>query len=212
MDSHLEPRQPAELPVGMSPSDGDLIGNPPITFDGDRSKADRFITQFGLFHIINERNSVITNPKRRVALALTYIRGPKVDAWVGQQYDALSRNLKAINHSRTHADTDEALWEDFIAEFKRAFAESPWEVLAKLKNLQMAGDNVEIYIATFENLIRRAESKREDGVRYFRQGLSTDLLRSILESQAIPNTIDEWQSAARSGVESWTMKKFYLQR
>jgi hypothetical protein len=203
MNHHLEPRQPAQLPVGItknSPTNGDLEGVPPTTFDGDRSKADGFITEFGLFHIINEGNPVIKNPKRRVALALTYIRGPTVDAWVSQQYDAL---LIKANHAPTHADTNEALWEDFIAEFKRTFAEPSWKVIAKLETLRMAGDDVEMFIANFENLMRRAEYKRESVsmVHYFRQCLPTYLLRSIMKREAIPNTIDEWQSAARMEVK-----------
>ena len=211
-----ETQQSAQLPaVGItenSPSttNENLIGAPPTTFDGDRSKADGFITQFGLFRIINDRNPVITNPKRRVALALTYIRGPKVDAWVSQQYDALL-SIKA-NRARTHADADEeTLWEDFIAEFKRAFAEPSWEVFSRLESLRMAGDEVEMYIATFENLMRRAECKRESGpmVHYFRQGLPTNLERSITKRQAIPNTIDEWQAAARNEVERRALMKLY---
>jgi hypothetical protein len=213
-----ETQQSAQPPaVGItknSPSttNENLIGAPPTTFDGDRSKADGFITQFGLFRIINDRNPVIADPKRRVALALTYIRGPKVDAWVAQQYDALL-SAKA-NHAlaRTHADTDdETLWGDFIAGFKCAFAEPSWEVFARLEKLRMAGDDVETYIATFENLMRRAECKRESGpmVHYFRQGLPTNLERSIMKRQAVPNTIDEWQSAARREVERRALMKLY---
>ena len=206
-----ETQQSAQFPI-----DETLIGAPPTTFDGDRSKADRFITQFGLFRVINDRNVVITNPKRRVALALTYIRGPRVDAWVSQQYDALSTKVNhALARTRTadtpDTDDEEALWEDFIAEFKRAFAEPSWEVFARLENLRMAGDDVEMYIATFENLMRLAECKRESGpmVHYFRQGLPTNLERSIMKRQAIPNTIDEWQSAARKEVERRALMKLY---
>ena len=217
--NYQETQESARPPVGIyenseSPTTNEnLIGSPPTTFDGDRSKADQFITQFGLFRIINDRNAVITNPKRRVALALTYIRGPKVDAWVAQQYDALL-SIKASNHVRTHVDNcsdQEALWEEFIAEFKRAFAEPSWEVFAMLETLRMAENDVEMYIATFENLMRRAECKRESGpmVHYFRQGLPTNLERSIVKRQAIPNTIDEWQSAARKEVERRALMKLY---
>ena len=213
MDDHLEPRQPAQLAVGItkdSPTDGELIGIPPITFDGDRSKTDLFITQFHLFRIINDGNAVITNPERRIALALTYIRGPKVDAWVAEQCDALS--IK-INDARTHAaNMDEALWEDFIAEFKRAFAEPKWKVICRLEHLRMAGDEVEMYIAKFENLVKRAERKRESRpiMDYFVQGLGIDFVRSILKWRAIPKTIDEWQSAARNEVESQASIKLHL--
>ena len=212
MNDPLERRQPAQLPAGRtksSPTNGDLEGFPPTTFDGDRSKTDDFITEFGLYRIINEEHPIITNPKRRVALALTYIRGPKVDAWVSQQYDAL---LKKANHAPTHADTNEAVWEDFIADFKRAFAEPAWKVISELENLRMAKDDVEMFIATFENLASRAEFKRESVsmVHYFRQCLPTYLVRSIMKREAIPNTIDEWQSATRKEVTKRAMmKKLY---
>jgi hypothetical protein len=211
MDDHLEPRQPAQLPVRISkdsPTDGELIGIPPKTFDGDRSKTDTFITQFYLFRIINDGNTVMTNPMQRVALALSYIRGPKVGAWVAQQCDALS--IKN-NDAWTRANMDEALWEDFIAEFKRAFAEPKWKVIDKLERLQMAGDEVEMYIAKFENLVKRAERERESRsiMDYFVQGLPIDFVESILKWQAIPNTIDEWQSAARNEVESRALMKLH---
>lgn len=211
MDDHLEPRQPALLSIEIT--NGELIGVPPSPFDGDRSKADQFITRFGLYCMINERNSVITNPKRRIALALTYIRGPKVDDWVTQQVNALlTKVVGDADHVPKHANTDEALWEDFVTEFKRAYGETVEEVLARLKDLQMTGDDVEMYIATFENLIRQARRKREDRwmVDCFRQGLPTNFIRSIMKRETIPNSIDEWQSAAREEVELRRSMKFYL--
>jgi len=84
-DDHLDRRQPAQLTVGItkdSPTSGDLIGNPPMLFDGDRSKADHFITQFHMFCILNNTHAIISNPMQKVVLALTYIRGPKIDDWV----------------------------------------------------------------------------------------------------------------------------------
>jgi hypothetical protein len=202
MDDHLEPRQPALLPIEIT--NGELIGVPPSTFDGDRSKADEFITRFGLYSMINERNSVITNPKRRTALALTYIRGPKVDDWVSQQFNALSTKVNGdANLVPKYANTDEALWEDFVTSFKCAFSETVEEVLARLEDLQMTGDDVEMYIATFENLIRQARREREDSwmVERFCQGLPADFKRSIMRRETKPNTIDEWKSAAREQVE-----------
>ena len=212
----MDDRQPAQLPVGKtenSPTNGDLIGNPPKTFCGDRSKTDQFITQFDMFRMINNTHAVITNPMQRVVLMLTYIRGPKVDDWVSQQFNALSTKVSGdANHPSTNVNTDVALWEDFIAEFKRAFAETSWEVCSRLDKLQMAGDDVETYIATFENLIKRAEYKRESvaTVHKFRQGLSTDFVRSIMTLEATPNTIDEWQAAARNEVKRAFMRRHLL--
>jgi hypothetical protein len=65
------------------------------------------------------------------------------------------------------------------------------EVLARLKALQMTGDDVELYIAAFENLMRQARCKREGGlmVDYFRRGLPFDLQLSIIK-RGIPDIID----------------------
>ncbi|SRR5258708_3984003 len=213
LEDHREPHQPAQLPVGItenSTTNGDLIGAPPTIFDGNRSQTDHFITQFGLFRIINNTHAVITNPMRRVALALTYIRGPNVDAWVSQQFNVLSAKVFGdVNHTQTHTDTDEALWDDFITEFKRAYGETSWEVFAKLETLRMTRDDIEMYIATFENLLQRAECKREGVpmVHYFRQGLPTNLERSIVKRQTILNTLDEWQLSARKEVERRALMK-----
>jgi hypothetical protein len=214
-DDHLEPHQPAQLPAGInknSSKNGDLIGKPPTTFDGDRSKADRFATQLGLFMTINERNPVITNPVRRVALALSYIRGPKVDDWVSQQFYALmTKAFGDDDHAPTHAYSDEALWDDFVTEIERAYSQMGEEVLARLKNLRLTGDDVEMYISTFENLARQVGCEREDRlmVDYFRQGLPADLKRSIMKRDTIPNTIDEWQSATRKEVDRRILANIY---
>ncbi len=176
---------------------------------------DHYITQFGLFRIINNTHAVITNPMRRVALALTYIRGPNVDAWVSQQFNVLSAKVFGdVNHTQTHTDTDEALWDDFITEFKRAYGETSWEVLVRLENLRMTGDDIEMYIATFEYLLRRTKRKREEisTVYSFREGLPTDLEQSILDQQTTPDTLDEWQSAARKKVEKRFMKNYYFRQ
>ena len=89
------------------------------------------------------------------------------------------------------------------------------EVLARLKGLQMSGDDVEMYIATFENLMRQARCGRERRpedrslVPYFCQGLPIDIKQSIMKRDTIPDTIDEWQSAARKEVKIRVKKKLY---
>ena len=63
------------------------------------------------------------NPVQRAALALSYTDGPKVDDWVADQVFGDASNTPR------HTDTDEALWQDFITEFQRAFAEAVSESL-----------------------------------------------------------------------------------
>ncbi len=67
--------------------------------------------------------------------------------------------------------------------------------------LHMIGDNIEMYITSFENLMRQAECKWESisMVYQFHNGLPTDFQQSIVEWW-IPNTFDDWQLATQEEV------------
>jgi hypothetical protein len=64
-----------------------------MTFDGDWAKTNQFIREFGLYRIVNLDNATIISPFWRVALALTFMRGPKVDDWVVQYIDHVSTKV-----------------------------------------------------------------------------------------------------------------------
>jgi hypothetical protein len=59
-----------------------LIGTSPPTFNGDRDKSDIFLDKFLGYELINADKKVFQIPYLKVALCLSYITGPKVDAWV----------------------------------------------------------------------------------------------------------------------------------
>src|SRR6266404_6433408 len=61
---------------------GKLGGNPPSEFDGDQSKANTFRNQFDLYRITNIDAEQMTNPMKRTALFLGFLKGPKVKDWV----------------------------------------------------------------------------------------------------------------------------------
>ena len=64
-----------------------MRGHPPEIFDGQRKNTAKFVKEFGLWKLCNMRNEGMANPFARVALALSYIKGPNVDNWVAQQID-----------------------------------------------------------------------------------------------------------------------------
>jgi len=66
-------------------ANGAMKGHAPEIFDGQRKNAAKFIRELGLWKICKIRNEAMTNPFQRVALALSYMKGPKVDDWVLQQ-------------------------------------------------------------------------------------------------------------------------------
>jgi hypothetical protein len=99
-----------------------MRGHTPEIFDGQCKNAAEFMHKFGLWKICNVCNEVMINPFQRVALALSYIKGPKVDDWVLQQGDRLSHcvqgNMLVMPPlPLTHLDTDEILWVEFVVEF-----------------------------------------------------------------------------------------------
>ena len=51
-------------------------------FDGSRSKSKTFIQEFKLYAYINEDNHAFIKPFKRIFLALSYMKGPKVNDWV----------------------------------------------------------------------------------------------------------------------------------
>ena len=188
----------------------EMIGHPPEIFDGQGKNARKFMTEFKVWRICNMRNDSMTNPFQRVALALSYIKGPRVDDWVAEQSDELGYkaygNLNATPPTEpTHLDTDEGLWTDFVTNFERAFAEtaSAEQAYADLTKLKMKGDEIDLYIANFEHLLAKAgwERNAHGSLEIFKRGLQKGLCLRILHKDTIPGNLEEWQAAARREVQ-----------
>jgi hypothetical protein len=59
-----------------------LVGNTPLIFTGDRTRAEEFITQWQLYEGVNITNDLMRNVYQQAMLFLTYIQGPIVNEWV----------------------------------------------------------------------------------------------------------------------------------
>jgi len=84
---------PQAIPVAaipaVHPDDRAMKGQPPTIFNGMRLKTNQFMTEFQLWWIINNRSETMHNPFERIALCLSFIRGPKVDNWITGKIDQL---------------------------------------------------------------------------------------------------------------------------
>jgi len=110
----------------------------------------------------------------------------------------------------THRPTEEALWNNFRADFRAAYQDTVAEenAYAQLKGLRMVEDRVDEYIAHFKVLLTRAGWSRRDkgSIDIFFNGLTKAVQRKILSLYAIlPVTIDEWQTAARQVVQRYRL-------
>ena len=73
----------------------------------------------------------------------------------------------------------------------------------------MGGDQIDEYIAKFENLLKRAEIPRTEvgAIEKFRNGLKKGLRVAILRRDDWPETLDEWEEKARREVRRYKIFK-----
>ena len=87
------------------------------------------------------------SPIRRIAIALTFIKGPQVDGWVEGILNGLDQ-LHPLN------DNVEYTYNEFLARFEAQFANSTKQEMAQasLDRLQFKFPTIDQYISDFEML------------------------------------------------------------
>ena len=89
----------------------------------------------------------LESPIRQVALALTLIKGEKVDLWVRNMLETL-RRLHPVHHNVP------VVWNNFKRAFKQKFMDSMSEL--QLDKLKFCYPDINSHIAKFEDLIVKA--------------------------------------------------------
>ena len=140
----------------------------------------------------------MNHPYQRVPLALSYIKGPKVDDWVAHETNEMY--YKVYGNPNANPPRQLTHHEDDEAHFEQAFADtdSAGQAYADLMRLEMKGDEIDEYNATFEHLLTKAgwELTAHGSLELFKQGLKRGMHRTILQRNPIPQTIVDWQAAA----------------
>jgi hypothetical protein len=132
-----------------------LVGNTPLIFTGDRTKAEEFITQWQLYEGVNITNDLMRNAYQQAMLFLTYIQGPIVNEWV----KGVNAWLRGQIINQQWAPTDERLWTEVFNSFNRQFAnamEQEDAQAALAKGLQLEKGDLDKLITEFEQLVRHA--------------------------------------------------------
>ena len=190
-------------PTG-NPSSGGMTGIAPAIFDGKRSNAENFLKAFRRYKMMNENNNVMSVPFLRILTALSYIRGTLVKDWVNAQDEWLEKRVDPTKTGHL-ARSDEALWDEFVANFRTA-----WKDTAKTQNaydqlmkLTMDGWNIDTYNVTFNRLAAAAgwESDAQGTIARYRSGLRNVVHRKILERENWPVDMVGWQEAAQKEVK-----------
>ena len=202
--------QPPAAPVAAAPGAPNngrgLIGKEPTIFNGAQSRSEAFIQEFELYAHINEDHHSIQQPYRRIFLALSYMKGPKIDDWVRLMIEqtALRVNGNANNVPLilpVNNRDDQDLWIWFVRAFRMAFTDTTRseDALSKLLAIKMQGEDLDTYIATFNHLRDVAQWERDSRgtILLFRRGLNPALAQAII-NRTIPRpvTFDDWANAA----------------
>jgi hypothetical protein len=184
-------------PAVMGGRSDKLVGNTPLIFKGERSRAEEFITQWQLYEGVNITNDLMRNAYQRAMLFLTYIQGPIVNEWV-KGVNAWLRGQ--IIHQRW-APTDERLWAEVFDSFNRQFAnvmEQEDAQAALAKGLQLEKGDLDKLITEFEQLVRHAgyDINQDLVLRIFTSALPNTMYEYILRNLPQPATYEQWRSAA----------------
>jgi hypothetical protein len=174
-----------------------LVGNTPLIFKGDRSRAEEFITQWQLYEGVNITNVLMRNAYQRAMLFLTYIQGPIVNEWV----KGVNAWLRGQIINQRWAPTDERLWVEVFDSFNRQFAnvmEQEDAQAALAKGLQLDKGDLDKLITEFEQLVRHAryDVNQDLVLRIFTSALPNAMYEYILRTLPQPATYEQWRSAA----------------
>jgi hypothetical protein len=190
------PIPPAPV-IGGGGRNDKLVGNTPLIFKGERSKAEEFITQWQLYEGVNITNDLMRNAYQRAMLFLTYIQGPIVNEWV----KGVNAWLRGQIINQRWAPTDERLWVEVFDSFNRQFAnvmEQEDAQAALAKGLQLEKGDLDKLITEFEQLVRHAgyDINQDLVLRIFTSALPNTMYEYILRTLRQPATYEQWRSAA----------------
>jgi hypothetical protein len=184
-------------PAVMGGRSDKLVGNTPLIFKGERSRAEEFITQWQLYEGVNITNDLMRNAYQRAMLFLTYIQGPIVNEWV----KGVNAWLRGQIINERWAPTDERLWAEVFDSFNRQFAnvmEQEDAQAALAKGLQLEKGDLDKLITEFEQLVRHAgyDINQDLVLRIFTSALPNTMYEYILRNLPQPATYEQWRSAA----------------
>ncbi len=204
-----ETQDPADDDEETKTTKGSLKGSPPAKFDGDRKMAKKFLNDFKTYKFLNRKNETMKVPANRVALALTFIKGEHVQDWAHEMMKIMEDRLESTLNPML--ETNEYHWDHFEDAFRDAYTDTSEREDAdnRLQNLHMKDGNLDQYVAEFNRLSHLADRNDETRglIPLFRQGLPYGLAQACMNRLKWPETIHQWQAAAREENKRYAIKK-----
>jgi len=134
-------------------------------------------------------------PIQQVTLALTLIKGEKVDLWVKNMINTL-RCLHPVHHNVP------TVWNEFEKEFRKKFVDSTAKLRARnqLDKLKFKYLDIDGHIAEFEDLIVKANYNlgSQEAINLFLKGFSHN--RSLLDRVFTPPVPETYETMKKQMV------------
>src|SRR5216684_505984 len=192
------PNLPANLRPVPRAHDAKPMGELPDIFNGDRTKAEAFIDQLNHYFLLNLDVPGFNSPIKKVALAITLIKGPEVTGWTR----ALGELLRALDPVH---DNVPALWEHFEREFRKKFQDSSKQQRARasLDNHRMKWPDIDAYVSSFEELLRLVEytAGNNESANLFLRGLPCSIATEVMKPP-LPTGYEEMKQKAIDATRS----------
>jgi Zinc knuckle len=139
----------------------------------------------------------------------TFMAGPRCEGWAQARLNSLGGYLDCRGDPN---DLD--LWvgfkQRFLEDFRDAAAKE--DALTKFTKLWMVGDDLDDYTTSFNELLKEAgfEADAQGTIIQYRASLKEALHMTILNHEwPRPDTLAEWQEAARKHSATWTEQKLF---
>jgi hypothetical protein len=153
-------------------------------FEGDRTKAEAFMRELRLYMLANHGVLGFESPMRHVAIALTFIKGPKVNGWVKAMLQTLEQLDPVIENV-------EYVYTNFLNHFQTQYTGSTKQEVAQatLDKHTFHFPFIDQYISNFETLVRKAGYTvgSRESINYFIKGLQTalDVAEKVVEKFSV---------------------------
>jgi hypothetical protein len=126
-----------------------------------------------------------------------------VEDWVNAQDEELEQRTDSTKPGSIRK-SDEILWQEFETSFKGAWTDTTkvQSAYSQLMNLRMKDLDIDTYNATFARLANTAgwEPDAKGTIDRYRSGLREAIQRRVINCDKMPESMDEWQNAARKEV------------
>ena len=169
-----------------------LQGREPLIFNGNRHKTNQFLHELRLYQFVNATHSIMINPWRKVAHALTYMNGLNIYEW--------KRSMENwILSIPAPSAPNKTVYEDFEEEFIESWTninESYWAI-TELNKLRVQHDHINDYITKFAELARKALYHKDNPavLEKFKLGLPLELLEPCMHHDN-PQNWEAWTKSA----------------